>query len=130
MFSLLSEFPTIPSDLLISNYPFEHVASSSDFMLICEAVDICEDIMGLMKIGDIMKEMFFFDVIGNNCISGLIVEVLKKIIDYEAKDIMNFVTSLIKMIFSCYTNFVSKAQGQAKDIHDQADKHLSKKKSL
>ncbi len=86
--------------------------------------------MGLMKIGDNLKEIFFFDVILNNCISGMIVEILKKIIDYDGKDIINFVTNLIKMIFSSYLDFLGKAQGQGKDIQDQASRHLNKKKSM
>ncbi len=85
VFSILSQFPTIPSDFFITHYHSGHHVGPSDFLLFCEAIDISENGMGLIRIADSLKEIFLFDVIGNSCLARLIVEVVKKIINYEGK---------------------------------------------
>jgi hypothetical protein len=48
--TLLSQYPTIPSDLFIAKYDKEKI-NSSDFLLICEAIDVSSDFLNLIKIG-------------------------------------------------------------------------------
>jgi hypothetical protein len=55
--TILSQFPSIPSDMFIKNYHIGKL-NPSDFILICEAIDISEDINSLIKIGDVVKDIF------------------------------------------------------------------------
>lgn len=70
-FSILSQFPNIPSDFFIKSYPIGRL-NSSDFLLICEAIDISEDENSILKIAEVVKNIYFFDVITNFYLADLI----------------------------------------------------------
>ena len=79
--TLLSQYPTIPSDVFISKYDKEKI-NSSDFLLICEAIDVSSDFLNLIKIGEVLRNIFFYNPLLNFYLGNLIIEIVKKVIRF------------------------------------------------
>lgn len=81
MISLLSSAPNIPMDLFILGYPQNHIVGSSDFVFISEAISYLNDEKAIVKVGEFLKELLFFDVLGNHSLLGILEEIVRKIAD-------------------------------------------------
>jgi hypothetical protein len=99
---MIGKFPTIPSEYFIQHYK-EKYLSSSDFLLICEAIEINEDISTLTSVGYVLKDIMLKDIVVNFYLATLICEIAKKSIINEVG--IDFINKIVEEVLSCYGQF-------------------------
>lgn len=82
-----------------------------------------------MKIVDFLKDMFLFDILNNHSLGGFIIQIVKKIVNQDSREINKFINNLLKGLLSSYVSLFIKSKNHLKSAQNQEQLSNKKKSS-